>query len=315
MALAVGGALLIRIIGRSSGFAIVPTIVAASTAIIAAFAFTWATNPIARISMLQWLQDSTAVARSFPWVGTIRTAGQERAEHRHTPVVRARLAWRPAAAPHDRGRRGRSGRPDRRRRSPASERRTSGRPWYSCRSRCRRSFFPSRSSSAAPCSTTASAICSSPSPRSLPFRRSLSRPSSGRRREGGCCVPRFRSQPSSSSRRASWPRSAGHRTRTRTSTPSQAPNKNGLSWELDYWGVSAKEGVERLRKLGYIPVSVTPAEGVGIPWGATPRPPEARLDGGALRLHPREHRDSATPRRRLRVHGRVHDQARRSRAR
>ena len=76
IALAVGGALLIRMIGRSSGFAIVPTIVAASTAIIAALAFTWATNPIARISMLQWLQDSTAVARSFPWIGTIRTAGR-----------------------------------------------------------------------------------------------------------------------------------------------------------------------------------------------------------------------------------------------
>ena len=67
--LAVGGALLIRMIGRSSGFAIVPTIVAASTAIVAALAFTWATNPIARISMLQWLRDSTALRAPFPGSG------------------------------------------------------------------------------------------------------------------------------------------------------------------------------------------------------------------------------------------------------
>ena len=33
--------------------------------------FTWATNPIARIDMPKWLQDSTAVARSFP--GTPRS--------------------------------------------------------------------------------------------------------------------------------------------------------------------------------------------------------------------------------------------------
>ena len=68
--------------------------------------------------------------------------------------------------------------------------------------------------------------------------------------------------------------------------PVAGANKNSLSWELDYWGVSGKEGVERLRKLGYTPVSVTPTDGVGIPWGATPGRPEARLDGGALRLPP-----------------------------
>ena len=69
--------------------------------------------------------------------------------------------------------------------------------------------------------------------------------------------------------------------------PVAGKNKSSLSWELDYWGVSGKEGVERLRKLGYTPVSVTPAAGVGDPLGSDPRPQQARLEGRALRLPPR----------------------------
>lgn len=45
----------------------------------------------------------------------------------------------------------------------------------------------------------------------------------------------------------------------------------GLSkeaWELDYWGVSAREGVVRLRELGYRRVLSLPWPDPGIPWGA-----------------------------------------------
>ena len=271
--LAVGGALLIRMIGRSGGFAIVPTIVAASTAIVAALAFTCATNPIARISTLQWLRDSTAVARSFPWFGTIRTAGEERLEHRHTPVVRTRLARRPAAAPHDRGRRGWSGRPDRRRRSPAAERRPQDGP--------------------RPRADHAAGDRASPRDH-LQRRRAL-------RRHPPLlfALPALLAIPAVAL--AVLERQTAGRRLLRTAIPfaavvvvavsllasiSWAPyayaylnpiagaDKNGFSWELDYWGVSGKEGVERLRKLGYTPVSVTPTDGVGIPWGAAPGAPK-----------------------------------------
>ena len=49
-------------------------------------------------------------------------------------------------------------------------------------------------------------------------------------------------------------------------------DKDGRTWDLDYWGVSAKEGVERLRKLGYAPVSVQPNPSVGVPYGAEEDP-------------------------------------------
>ena len=54
--------------------------------------------------------------------------------------------------------------------------------------------------------------------------------------------------------------------------PIAASSKEG-SWELDYWGVSGKEGVERLERLGLDPVYVEPTDGVGIPWGAAAGPP------------------------------------------
>ena len=50
--------------------------------------------------------------------------------------------------------------------------------------------------------------------------------------------------------------------------PIAGANKDGRTWDLDYWGVSAKEGVERLQELGYSPVHVEPSASVGIPYGA-----------------------------------------------
>jgi hypothetical protein len=43
---------------------------------------------------------------------------------------------------------------------------------------------------------------------------------------------------------------------------------NGLAWDLDYWGVSTKEGVLRLRRAGLDPIYVKPSQQPGILWGA-----------------------------------------------
>ena len=50
--------------------------------------------------------------------------------------------------------------------------------------------------------------------------------------------------------------------------PVAGAKKESRTWDLDYWGVSAKEGVERLKGLGYSPVHVEPSASVGIPYGA-----------------------------------------------
>jgi hypothetical protein len=43
---------------------------------------------------------------------------------------------------------------------------------------------------------------------------------------------------------------------------------HGLAWDLDYWGVSTKEGVLRLRRAGLDPVYAKPSQQPGIMWGA-----------------------------------------------
>jgi hypothetical protein len=48
-------------------------------------------------------------------------------------------------------------------------------------------------------------------------------------------------------------------------------------WELDYWGVSAREGVERLSGLGLAPVLVLPEPRVGQPFGAVTKDDVAGL--------------------------------------
>lgn len=52
-----------------------PTLLTAASAVAFALAFTWASNPIARIDMLRWLWGAFETNRLYPWVGPIRTAG------------------------------------------------------------------------------------------------------------------------------------------------------------------------------------------------------------------------------------------------
>jgi hypothetical protein len=50
--------------------------------------------------------------------------------------------------------------------------------------------------------------------------------------------------------------------------PLAGHDKSSRQWELDYWGISAREGVERLRELGVAPVVVVPTGEPGRPYGA-----------------------------------------------
>jgi hypothetical protein len=52
--------------------------------------------------------------------------------------------------------------------------------------------------------------------------------------------------------------------------PVAGRNADTRSWELDYWGVSAREGVRRLERLGLARIHVQPNDEVGIQWGALP---------------------------------------------
>jgi hypothetical protein len=57
-------------------------------------------------------------------------------------------------------------------------------------------------------------------------------------------------------------------------------DKEGRDWDLDYWGVSAREGAERLRDLGYSPVFIEPNASVGAPYGGTGAYPKSEGPGG-----------------------------------
>ena len=57
--------------------AVIPVLVAAVAVFVVGLLFTWATNPLARLDMVQWLRDSIDLARNFPSQSTIRTAGRD----------------------------------------------------------------------------------------------------------------------------------------------------------------------------------------------------------------------------------------------
>ena len=50
--------------------------------------------------------------------------------------------------------------------------------------------------------------------------------------------------------------------------PIAGHDKTSRQWDLDYWGTSAREAVERLRQLGISPVVVVPTGEPGRPYGA-----------------------------------------------
>ena len=63
---------------RSRNFApMVRTLIIAAIAVAFTALGLLATNPFARINIVQWMQDSIDISRSYIWVGLIRTAGQD----------------------------------------------------------------------------------------------------------------------------------------------------------------------------------------------------------------------------------------------
>ena len=233
-----------------------------------------------RASHVQWLRDSTPSSRSFPWVGTIRTAGQGRAEHRHSPGG----TCPPGSAPNCRSSRSRplsAERPsDRRRRSPATERERHGRPWCSCRSRCRRSFSPRdhRQRRGALRRHPPSPLRAPRAPRHS--RRSLSRRSSAAA-NGGRCVPRSPLAAvvvvaASLLASVSW---APYAYAYINPVAGAQQGRPVLGARL--LGRQRQGGRRAAARSSATPGFGRPADGVGVPWGAAPRPPAARPTGGS----------------------------------
>ncbi len=260
-------------IGRRGTLAILPVLITCGSALIWALGFTWATNPIARISMLQWLKDSAELARSFTWeLPPMRVAG--------TDVRGDDLPWWYVPA------------------------------WLAAQlplltlvavvgglavlivSLIRRRSVVSAGATIALVPIVLQAIV-------LPMVILL----------GGAViydglrhllfiVPALIAI-AAIALAVLDQRASVHRSRLSVVLPLGAivivaaslwasirwtpyayafvnpiagAEKDGRTWDLDYWGVSAKEGVERLHDLGYSPVHVEPSASVGIPYGAAEGP-------------------------------------------
>ena len=254
--------------------AVWPVFVTSAAALVCAFAFTWATNPIARIDMLRWLEDSAELARSFTWeLPPMRVAG--------TDVRGDELPWWYVPA------------------------------WLSAQlplltlaavvgglvvlvvSLIRRRSLASEGATMALVPIVLQAVV-------LPAGILL----------GGAVIydglrhllfviPALIAVPAIAL--AALERTATEQQRSRLSValpvgavvvvaasllasirwapyayafinPVAGIDKEGRSWDLDYWGVSGKEGVKRLQDLGYSPIHVEPSATVGTPYGAVEGP-------------------------------------------
>jgi hypothetical protein len=259
---------------------VLPLITAACSALICALAFTWATNPIARIDMLRWLVNAVGVARSYPGAGLIRVAGVN--------VLSTDLplwyvpAWVGAQLPVLTlvavvggltllvvvfiRRRSRIGAPVAIPLVPIVLQALvlpagivlSGAVLYDG---IRQILFM------VPGLIAIAAVA-------LGF---LDRSTRGRRRRLRMVVPVGAVIIVTASLAASvrWAPYA-----YAFINPIAGRYPHGRSWELDYWGVSAKEGVRRLQALGYSPVYVEPTWEVAIPYGATAGAPTHRRHSG-----------------------------------
>jgi hypothetical protein len=85
VALAGGIAAVARAVIERRVSGVVPTILTAGATIVGALVVTWATDPIARIDMPRWLLDTAKADHPISWVGTIRTAGRD--------VLSTHLPW------------------------------------------------------------------------------------------------------------------------------------------------------------------------------------------------------------------------------
>jgi hypothetical protein len=268
----VGGtavAVLAWALARRRPRAAVPVAVAAGVAPVCGLAVTWATNPIARIGGLGWLRDSIDVARDYPWdVGPIRTAGQN--------LRSVDLPWWYVPA------------------------------WLGAQLplltlaavaggivllavllvRRRRTLDPASAIPAVPIALQAVALpvlivasgavlydgirhllfmlpaliaLAAVALAVLDRRAGAARPWLALALPLGAVAIVAASLVSA----ARWaPYSYAYL------NPVAGRDKEHRAWELDYWGVSAREGLRRLREAGLTPLYVQPSQQPGVPWGA-----------------------------------------------
>ena len=271
-ALAVGSAIGVFAIGRWGSVRALPTEVAAGAALAGAIVFTWATNPIARIDMPKWLENSTAVARSFPWNSTIRTAGRDLRSTDlpfwYVPAwIGAQLPLLTLAAVLG----GALLLAVILFRQTAAERLRTALPLVPI----------TLQGIAMPVATVASGAVLYDGIRHLLYMipalmaipaialAALDRRLQTSRR--GVLLPFAAVAVAATSLFASirWAPYA-----YAFVNPVAGWNTDTRDWELDYWGVSAREGVRRLERLGMTPVHVQPTAGPAIPWGAASGPVE-----------------------------------------
>jgi hypothetical protein len=273
LAAVVGGTLAVAVVwavGRRRTREVVPLCVASASVAVCALVFTWLTNPIARLGMVQWLGDSLDIARKYPWdMGPIRTAGLDVRSVDlpwwYVPAwVFAQLPLLTLAAVLtgfvvlivrlvQAG-----GRVEARTAIPLTPIAiqaivlpaaivVSGAVLYDG---IRHVLF------AIPALLAIAAV-------GLALLHHRARVNGSRM---AIALPVLAVVTVAASLAASiqWaPYAYAYL------NPVAGANKDGRSWELDYWGVSGREGVRRLRELGLSPIYVAPAPDVGIPWGAT----------------------------------------------
>jgi hypothetical protein len=268
-ALAVGSGTGVLAIRRRAGVPALPIVVAYGSAFVFGIVFTWLTNPIAQIDMPTWLKNATRAARHFRWDSTIRTAGKDLQSTdlpwwyvpawigaqlplltlaavvgglvaliavliRQTPAERLRMALPlvPIAM------------------------QAIVLPILVVGSRAvlydgiRHLLFMIPALMAIPAVALAVLVERKGSP-SWP---SIVLPAAAVAVTAASLFASIRWAPYAYA----------------YVNPVAGRNPDGRSWELDYWGVSAREGVRRLQRLGFAPVGVQPTNDVGIPWEASP---------------------------------------------
>jgi hypothetical protein len=241
---------------------------------VCALAFTWATNPIARISMAQWLWDSLEVARTYPWdAGPIRTAGQDL---RSTDLPWWYVpAWLGAQLP-----------------LLTLAAVTGGTAFLAVRLIRRRRLINTPTAIplvpvvlqaiVLPLTIVGTGAVLYDGIRHLLFML----PALIAIAAVALTVLDRDARDAGSRLRALLPLgalvivAASLLASIRWApyayafvNPVAGRDKDGRSWELDYWGVSAREGVRRLREAGYSPIYVQPGPQPGVPWGAFNGPP------------------------------------------
>lgn len=248
--------------------ATLPALIAGASALVCAVVFTWATNPIARIDMLQWLTDSIDFARAYPWdSGPIRVAGKDFRSYAlpwwYVP------AWLGAQLP-----------------LLTITTIVGGACVIAVALVRRRRWFGVPSpialapiglqAVALPIAIVASGAVLYDGVRHLlfilPALIAVAATGFALLDQAFGARPRLRALVAlgavATVATSLWGAIVWAPYSYAYLNPIAGHDKDGRSWELDYWGTSAREGISRLRKLGFATIYVEPTAMVGVPFGA-----------------------------------------------